>query len=434
MKPSVWIGFGALTMIVGTIIGSISLEMARPGKVLCPLRRIFEKWDIEIDDYLPEFIDEINIDESQQAKDRAIVYRKQALTRFPNLHIQPRSVPIGENGYHHLCQLGNQPIQPDRNLTDCLENWKALTAETARAALAKNQAWIDHIETIASMPGSSSMDSPTEFQFSRYTDLRQAVRTMVAKSLVEAADGNEQAAMRAIRSHSRLTGHLQNHEAPSIMEDLQAVVFEGLKAEFIIEKILPEIGQDADLQMWQNELWQLDFRAERIVELARGDWITTTKCGGYEEIWRLHFQHELPDPDESAMVIAEAISNIISHQGSYPDTEHLKELAQTRSFRELTPEGKEIVEMVTWGLGYWMQKMEEARRRRSLHQAALDLLLLERKNGAIHPQDIHRATLDPLTGQPFSYDPATGVLTSPAGAAKELRDVEVQLPWRKPTP
>lgn len=141
------------------VIATIA-ELARPGTMLCPLRRAGATIRIPMEYVIPDNLDHISKEVRERADMDAAKWKAAALAKFANLRIEPHPLPPETNGYWQLYLLEKNPLKPTAELRDMPGVWDTLDGEKARTALAANEEWVRHVESIAALPGRSSVALP----------------------------------------------------------------------------------------------------------------------------------------------------------------------------------------------------------------------------------------------------------------------------------
>lgn len=413
----------ALAFVVAAI-----LELAFPGSVFCPIRRLAIKAGMDLDaDEGP--LETFSPEDRAWAEARAAEWRADALKRHPNLKIEPVPVPLEENGFWQLCELRHHKDRPAADFSSMLRECDEAHLAQAQAELEANAAWLNHLQWIAGLRRSSSLNlpEPTAF-FSAAADSRQAHSALLLKALLAAKSGDEDQALLWARAAAGFSSHWRTVEAPTLYAETLHVLLNLDRIDMITRKILPALGRDARLPLWHQELARTDFTAARMAVIARGEWQYLSNTG-YVGCALANRRRMLMDPQATTTAMATTSSSYVDRfsNSTLLDLLHVNASTAPKP-RHLSPEGREMVEGASAWDG-WLRGYVRCARVQSCQLAALELLMLEAQGRALDANDTKHVTQDPLSGKPFVFDPLKRTLDLPGGYPGQELDEPLKLAW-----
>ncbi len=421
----------AAAAVVFAMVLAPILEMARPGSVMCPLRRLAKKADLPVGELSWDMLEEISPVDMEQARNIAAGWKEQALAAYPNLRVEAQPVPLEENGFWQLIQLESAAERPMADFSEMLREINTLDMQHARDELAASDAWLQLIERIAKLPQSSNMALPDPKPWLPVSDIRQANDALLLKSLLAARDKNEAEALRWMRLSGDLCTHFRKIETPTLLSETCIILFQRTRIRMITEQVLPALGPYTNLAPWRDEIIRFDYTPATLAKATRGEWHATCDSMMYPFIAVSHQQRMLVDPDEVAMTHAAITSLRIQQLENTPSFAQLTSWTNPPSIEHLSPEGREILHDVGTDLSLWLDGYKLSGRIAALHQAAIELLMKEPCMGELEATNAEDVTCDPETGEPFEFDAEARTLCLPGESydPKDEAKTQLKLSW-----
>jgi len=418
-KRIVWILGIVLTL---SVLG-FAFENASPGLVMRPVRKIAANVGIEIP------VREATTEEKARAREMAVKWKAEFLEKFPILEVTPRPVPDGENGFLMLWELDQREgISPE--FQDLLIHLEDFDADVARRVLQEHQDFIDHVEKIADMTATSSIEMPEAYDgFFNARRMKRAHDVVLFKACLAAHEGVEKEALRCMQMAGNLGEHLAGIETPTFLTETIAILFSLARCHTILDVVLPKLGPQCDLSAWQTELNRLgDYSPQRYAELLRGEWQTGADHFAFEYITIATLTGEIRDGKGCAFAYTEWMASQAAElqNATALRVEDLK--TKETDFKHLPKEQREFMPVFVMGTSSWAKGFLTSSQTHARARAAIDLLILERDEGSITPADTTRITRDPISGEPFVFDPESRTLSAPH-ASSEYQYEPIKLPW-----
>lgn len=353
------------------------------------------------------------------------------LTEFPALKVEKHPVPAEQNALLMLAELSAfinkmaPPLSEEfRNFLSGSEPWDAATA---KRFLKQYAVLVSMVEKIAALETRSSEGLPSNYD--RLGSARAGkigCDILLLKARLAAESGDEPAVLRVISAASNFGNHFLKVDSPTMFSATSQMMQDMAMKKVAMQSLLPALGRNADLSLWKSAIAAASCSPTELAKLLRGSWNAHAE------------QDAFPD-----LVIAQADGKITDAQAAaraYSDINNMwvaklptLSLAQIESYNpqvetsHLSSKGRELVnEMV--GLKPWLRCYVGAAVANSQHQAVIDLLMLEKSGVKLGAADAARITHDPMTGQPFIFDPAKRELLPPPNSASTGVG-PIALPW-----
>lgn len=360
------------------------------------------------------------------AKREAERVRKIIFAKCPDLRLEGKTVDSKQNGYLALFELTEDPRLAELRSTRLLDQVAA--EEFDPTAIQKQLEVFDdlgrEIERIAALPERSNVImGRVHSELLPSAEVKAMSDYLLLRARLAALDGDEADSFRFLKLAVNFTEHLGQIEGPNLLSDTVLILQRlGMYGAFL-GKILPALGGSAELEKWNSILQPRTNAPQRFGQLLKGEF------NYFSEKFSPLLFGEVPDPKQGVIAYARWIEASAKHyeQMTFAKFRTAKPLPHEPFTKELSREGVAILEILmigtqTWKAGFVRSVVEEHR-----NAAALDLLIREQKGEDLSQQK-ETFLPNPLTGKPFSYDPATRTLDAITGT--EGGDIEaLKLPW-----
>ena len=355
--------------------------------------------------------------------------KRQLLEEFPILMIREQPVPDDQNGFLQIMRFGKNPgyyqmeEEVVKELSACLEPWDSAKV---RAFLEKHPGFAAEAARIAALPAQSSTVSAEDYSgFIRVSTVIALHNVFLLNARLAAESGNEAAALDAARHALQIKSHLSEVEEPSLLAAFAVILMDRERMKWVTDTILPRIGPKADLAAWRVVIGDEINMPARMAKVIRGEWNTTLDHMFLPCTFLEHHNGNLKDPEETARVWSGRMARWIAklegtpavgfHDLSPPDESHQSDA--------LSKEGKEIVDTTVGGAPVWSKGFVRSVVLSAQNRALIDRLIHER-DGSPVPD-----TIDPASGLPFRFDPATRTIIAPEWDGAPENVPPLKLPW-----
>ncbi len=422
MKMSRWIkiaGWTALTVVL--VVGAVILvERAEPNVNSYQLRRFAKKLHIK----LPP-PDPLSDAEKTAANAEAAAWKVKFLAEFPALQATPHPVPPEENGFLMLYELGNLSISAE--FEEILRNPGTCDPEAAQRCLAEHAGIVAQAEKIGSLRTRSSIGMPDGYKgFFPARPAKQCCDILLLKASLAAKAGNEEEALRCVNAVGNLAEHLHAVESPTLLTETVAILMDRGRQSLTLKTLLPPLGKSVDLNRWQAELGRLALTPADFAKVLRGEWDASADFMMFPLLVLGNKQGEFPDGEAIARSHSSWCHDAVTTLATV-DLAGMKGALVPLSGSGLSEEGRNILSMLT-GVNYWIDGYIRAAVVTAQHRAAIELLILEKSGAELSETDAKRVFLDPLTGDPFDFDPIKRELSVRPLSGRDNVD-PLTLPW-----
>lgn len=402
-------------------VGFVAEQLDR-GIVMRPLRKLAAKANVDIP--TPTLTPE----EKAEARRLAAAWRLECMEKFPALRVTPQPVPDAQNGYLMLWKL-DQREAPSEAFRDLLSKPAEADPQEARRQLEARSDYLAHIEAIADMPTRSSMNLPAEYKgYISARDVKQATDTFLLMACVAAAEGNEAEALHRIRQTGNLIEHLSAIETPYLLSETVAILVNLARQDIALKTLLPKLGPDCDLKAWHQELRRVgDYRPQRFATLLRGEWQTGAQHLAHPLLAEATLSGELADGRSCAIAYASWMAEQIGELEAAKSWSDVDLRTGAGDFSHLKREARDLMSILVIGTRSWSKGLSRAAIVTAQHQAAMDLLVLEKAQGTLTAADTRQITPDP-DKRPFLFDPKLRALSVSPDDADHGID-PITLPW-----
>ena len=381
----------------------------------------------------PEPLPPLTPAQLEQARTDGRVLRAKMLVEFPSLAtVAPGRLADEENGYLeiYLYPLGEGKELAKQPWGEMLSHTKdKFDAELAEAALAEHAEFVAWVERVAVLPGSSSLNMPAGFGGYAPTRLVMAsVEVLLVKGRVAAKRGDEDEALRVVGLAKHFLEHVSKAGPVCLLDEPVLILCYQTIQNQVIQEVLPLIGRGADLGRWQACVPKRAFSTASFAELLRGEWHVAVEYLVLQSLREdEHFQD---DPEDFARAFSADHHYFVTEVPGRPLTDIADAAKWTlpSSSSGLSKHGKLLAageSWFPWAKGYLLKASVQAQ-----HQAALELLQLERSGATLDVSSSALVTVDPLRGLPFEFDPLSRTLKHPDVSAMEPYSYDpIELPW-----
>lgn len=369
-------------------------------------------------------------EEMARVRQETLELKERMLEEFPGLRVEPRPVPDERNGFLALHLLRGSSYQApvvESGLARMIEGSAPWDSAAVKAGLEAHADVVAEYERIAAMEERSSANMPPDY--SGFISARVAKRgadLLLAKARLAAEEGDEEETLRLVAAAQNLASHFREVEAASLLAETVVILIDLSVQSTAFEHLLPALGDGSDPARWKSVIFQRGYDSMNFAEMLRGEWHTTTEFMLFPILMNPGNPDSPPDLEELARAYSSVFHDVVSGLPGLDLRELLDapaafELAPGR-FPELSGKSRELLEVLGVGSSAWAKGYVRAASTIARNEAALDLLIRERKGSAGEPG------IDPFSGQPLVFDPDERTLSVPAATA-ELEIKPLKLPW-----
>lgn len=357
--------------------------------------------------------------------------KEKMLLEHPGLQVEAKPVPAEENAFLELYKLAAYPkgTGPDfealRVLLDDSE--LAWDPERVKAALAANADWVERAEKIAAMTRRSSTDMPADYNgFFSARASKALGDTLMLKARLAADAGDAGEVLRLVGGVRNLGSHLHEVEQPTLLGETVRVLVDLSMIHRTFDHLLPELGPETDLTPWKSALASSGYTPADFAHVMRGEWHTTAEHYLYPAILR----QKPSDGEALARVHAANFEEFVGDLQGMSWQEFASEGCEhlMSDLSGLSAQSREIAEAFQVGARAWNKGYLRAVSVTALHEAAIDLMILEQQGETLAAESVAKLKTDPVSGLGYRFDPATRTLSVPE--VIEAANVKpVKLPW-----
>lgn len=426
MKSRWWIRIVALTVLTlafAWIVGHFIDNEASKNRGNYTLRRIAKKLHIPLQPV------SLSASERAEANATAASWKSKVLIEFPALNISEHPVPDQENGFRLLYELGNGALPVSEEFSQILSKVSECDQEVAKRCLAEHAEVVAKVEHIGNLQMRSSTGMPNDYiGFISARAGKQCAEIALLKARMAALAGDEEEALRWFSAAGNLADHYQKVEAPSLLSATVCTLIDLLGQNVAFKSLLPALGKSADLDRWKALLWRRDYSTTELAHLLRGEWQIGADFMAFPLLAQSEKQGEIPDAEAVMRLYSSWTNDVITKLPSLGLADVDTVLRPLIGTSKLSEEGRGILDVLSIGLAGWESGYARAAVVLAQGQAAMDLLLLEKSGTKIGAEDAGRITRDPVSGQPFVFDPAKRELSRELGD-DDHKIEPLALPW-----
>ena len=413
-------GWTALTVFL--VAGAATFfEGTQPSVFVYQLRRLAKKVHITLPPPAP-----LTEAERAAARAEAAAWKVKFLAEFPALQATPHPVPPEENGFLMLYELGNLSISEE--FQETLRNPGTCDPEAAQRGLAEHAGIVEQAEKIGSLRTRSTIGIPDGYKgFISARPAKQSGDILLLKASLAAKAGDEEESLRCVNAVGNLAEHFHDLETPTYLTETVAILMDLARQKLTFETLLPELGKSADLAKWQTELGRLDYSPTGFSKIHRGEWDVAADFLVFPLLVQGNKQGELPDGEAIARIHSSWCNATVTSLLTV-DLANLKATLVHPVTSGLSEEGLEILSVMSAGMDAWVGGYVRAAVVTAQGRASMELLILEKVEGELSEADAKRVSHDPLTGDPFDFDPIKRELSVSPLSGRDNVD-PLKLPW-----
>lgn len=365
--------------------------------------------------------------ERAAAEGEAAAWKTKLQTEFPVLYVAPRSVMPEENGYLLLWELRGK-TEVSEEFGNALRDPAACDPETGRRLLEEYSELVEQAERIGSLRTRSSSGMPKGYQgLMSATDAKRCGEILLFKACLAAKRGDEGEALRCVSACGNLADHLHDLEAPTLLAETVAILTDASKRNIVLADILPTVGKSADLARWKTELARKEYSTHEYARLLRGEWEISADFMMFPLIAISKHQNLMPDAEAVARFHSSWVSDMVTKLPSLglADLDRGLALPMISGF---SGEGGEVLSAVHEGLRSWSNGYRAQAVKNAQALVVMDLLIMEKSGTTLTDTSTLGASRNPLTGDPFVFDPAKRTISEGKTLGETAGD-PLALPW-----
>lgn len=356
--------------------------------------------------------------------------KEKMLLEYPGLRIEEKPVPDEANAFllfYKLTAVEDRRPKPGDSLRTMIDANTPWDREKAKAALAEDAEFVDLSEKIAAMPDRSSSHMPEDYiGFINARPAKEMSDVLALKARIAAEEGDGSEALRLVEATRNLGAHFREIETRTLLGETVAILVDLNAVASSFERLLPSLGPDTDLAPWKEALATDRYTPADLAEAMRGDWNTASEFFLYPAILR----QKPADGEELARLHAANFEKLVNEL----PTASWQEFAENgchslvEGMDGFSGKSREIADSFPVGTSGWNKGYMRAASVMAIHEAALDLLILEQNGESLAAGSVAKLKVDPVSGKAYHFDPATRTLSPPDEAAA-ANVKAVKLPW-----
>jgi hypothetical protein len=357
--------------------------------------------------------------------------KEKMLQEHPALRIEENPVPDDENAFLQLHKLSGFPGSPGpvvgEKLLAYIDGKAEWDSVKVLEALAEESELVAIAEKIGAMTKRSSSDMPQDYNgFISARTAKCLNDILMMKGRLAAENKDQDECLRLATAARNLASHYREIEQPNLLCETAAVVLDLNLTAASFEHFLPALGPEADLAKWKEAFLPRGYMPADFALVMRGEWNSGSEFYLYPAILR----HKLSDGEALARLHAANYERLVTELPGMSWPEFAKKGVSSLSdgMSDFSGKGQEMAEAFLPGNAAWHTRYMRAASIISLHEAALDLLILEQGGEALTAEAVAKLKTDPVSGLSYRFDAATRTLSAPE--VIEATDVKpVRLPW-----
>jgi len=360
--------------------------------------------------------------------------RAQMIEEYPRLEVEAMPVADEENAYLLIASFKEESVDhgpfDEMGIIELLfmdgeEDAQQWDHDKVKEFILANEKIIEWMEAVAALDKSSIL--PLRMWPEQSHDpglIKDSCRLFWIKALFAAKEGDAESALRHLEVVQKVASHLLNIEAPDVLNFLTVAGIDRPMQQVILERVLPTLGRQDDLERWKSVLSAGEYTPEQYARMLRGTW--------YREapMWVVAIEYNpwRRGSYQSAMMASARVNHTLIERLEEADLESM-----------LYPEFWEVDisrSELKYNVSYIPGGFQELNIQHSmihvqtaliqhLYEAVMDLLILEANGEELTADSAAKVTKDPVTGQPFRFDPDERILSWP-----ELPEEIQAIMWR----
>lgn len=359
--------------------------------------------------------------------------KRKMLQEYPGLRIEEKPVPDEENAFlqlHKLAGLHHRGPAIGENLQQFLSGKAEWDSAKVQAALAEEAELVALAEKIGAMTERSSSNMPEDYDgFISARTAKSLTDILMLKARLASESQDPQEVLRLVAATRNLASHFEI-ESPTLLAKTVTIVLDLNATAASFEDLLPALGPETDLAVWKETLLPRGYTPADFAHVMRGEWNITAEFFLYPEILR----QKLPDGEELARVHAANFETLVNTLPGMSWKQFAEQFTKegceplSEGLSDFSGKSGEIAKSIMIGSQAWGKGYMRAVSVFALHEAALDLMILEQGGEALAAESVNTLRPDPVSGKGYRFDPATRTLSAPEEI--EAANVKpVKLPW-----
>jgi hypothetical protein len=356
--------------------------------------------------------------------------KRKILQEYPGLQIEEKPVPDEDNAFlqlHKLAGLHQRGPAIGENLQQFLSGKAEWDSAKVQAALAEEAELVALAEKIGAMTERSSSNMPEDYNgFISARTAKSLGDILMLKARLASESQDPEEILRLVAATRNLASHFREVESPTLLGKTVTILVDLNATAASFEHLLPALGPETDLAAWKETLLPRGDTPADFAHVMRGDWNIMAEFFLYPELLR----QKLPDGEELARVHAANFETLVNTLPGMSWKQFADEGCQPtwEGFSDFSGKSGEIAESLMVGSQAWGKGYMRAVSVFALHEAALDLLILEQGGDTLAAESVAKLKTDPVSGLSYRFDPATRTLSAPEEI--EAASVKpVKLPW-----
>lgn len=356
--------------------------------------------------------------------------KEKILREHPGLRIEEKPVPDEVNAFLQLYKLSGPEesrLKIGEALRAVLDPQATWDLAKAKAALAEEADFVALAEKIGAMKERSSSHMPENYTgFIGARTAKEMSDVLVLKARIAAEEGDEAEALRLIGATRNLGADFREIEKRNLLAETVAILMDLSAVASSFQQLLPSLGPDANLAQWKAALATDRYTPADFADAMRGEWNTMSEFYLYPAILR----QKPADGEALARFHAANFETLVNQLPKATWQEFAENGCHSLldGVDGFSGKSREIAEDFYIGTPAWHKGYMRAASTMAIHEAALDLLILEQKGETLGAESVARLKPDPVSGKGYHFDPATRTLSPPEeAAAAEVKPVK--LPW-----
>jgi hypothetical protein len=357
--------------------------------------------------------------------------KRKMLQEHPGLRIEEKPVPDEHNAFLQLHKLAGFPTGRGPVIGENLQQFLSGNAEwdsaKVRAALAEESELVALAEKIGAMTERSSSNMPEDYNgFISARTAKYLGDILMMKARLASESQDPQEVLRLVAATRNLASHFREIESPTLLGETVTILVDLNAAAASFEHLFPALGPEADLAAWKEALVPRGYTPADFAHVMRGEWNITAEFYLYPAILR----QKLSDGEELARLHAANFERLVMELPEMGWAEFAEKgvTALEEDMSGLSEKGQEVARAFLIGNAGWHKGYMRAVSVFALHEAALDLMILEQGGEPLAAESVSKLKPDPVSGKSYRFDPATRTLSAPEEI--EAANVKpVKLPW-----
>ena len=337
------------------------------------------------------------------------------IATHPEMAVAYKDVPNEQNGFLQW-QLfldrcsANGALDLPEDITKMMDSPEAWDLKRFSEWLAQHQEIIEEITALGFLPDQSvkGMDA-WKLGFSSARPKGIATRLLLACARLSMEQGDQAAALRYLRSTMGSANHFEKIETPSLLDETVSTLMRLRTQHFALDILSSGTAlSPEDLRNWQKVIAIGPASPKDLAHVQKGEWHVSTRTLalpyllGSPAMSGLDVSEKIPLDPEAFIDASIDQSRGWSRQISDATLTDLTTIEITSTPPEnLSPESAKLLEMMAAGTYTWIRGWARAQIEQLQVQAAFAVALGD------------EIPIEPISGKPFVFDPATGTVTMP---------------------